>query len=138
MTELDIAYAAGFFDGEGCISIAKNGAIEIRVVNTSRKVLEKLESCFGGSITDRTQKVNKQQYAYSFYGDEGIQFLETIKEYLIEKRPQAETIIEYMQLRNELKPITKAGQRGRFANPDRTLLVEVFREILTEQKAEEN
>lgn len=137
MLETDIAYAAGFVDGEGCISISKNGAVDIRVINTSRPVLEKLESIFGGSITNRTQKVNKRQYAYTFYGPKAIEFLLILKPYLIEKLPQVETILEYYKLREELQPITYPGKKGRFANPDRVLLVEVFREILSEQKLQE-
>lgn len=138
VNETDIAYAAGFFDGEGCISIAKNGAVDIRIVNTSKAVLVRLQSCFGGSITDRAQKVNKSQYAYSLYGEEGIEFLTVLKPYLIEKAPQVDTILEYYELRKEMKPIRIPGKRGAFANPDREILVQVFRDILSEQKLEEH
>ncbi len=138
MLETDKAYAAGFLDGEGCISISKNGAVDVRIVNTSRIVLEYLYNIFGGSITDRAQRTNKRQYAYSFYGENAIEFLNLIKPYMIEKLPQVETILEYYEIRNEIKPIKKEGLRGSFTNPDRELLVQVFREILTEQKKEEN
>lgn len=136
--ETDIAYAAGFFDGEGCISIGKNGSVDARIVNTSKKALLYLQSLFGGSITDRTQKANKTQYAYSFYGDEAIEFLKVLKPFLIEKVPQVDTIIEYYELRKDIKPIRIPGRKGAFANPDRDILVQVFRDILSEQKLEEN
>lgn len=138
ISEVDKAYAAGFFDGEGCISIAKNGAVDIRITNTALCVLTKFRDMFGGSITDRSQRVNKRQYAYNLYGDEGIEFLQTIKPYLIEKLPQAETIIEYYSLRVDLKPVRREGHRGAFTNPDRVALVETFREVLSEQKLEEH
>lgn len=134
----DIAYAAGFFDGEGCISISKNGAIDIKITNTAKNVLVKLQNTFGGSITNRTQKVNKIQYAYSFYGEEAINFLNIIKPFLIDKLPQADTILEYYALRVDIKPIRIPGSRGAHANPDRDILVEVYRDILTEQKLEEH
>lgn len=134
MLNTDIAYAAGFFDGEGCISIAKNGGIEIRIINTGFSTLKKLQEIFGGSITERTQRVNKKQYAYSFYGEDGIAFLNTIKPYLIEKLSQVETILEYYELRQGMKALHVPGVRGSVANPDRAILVQVFREILTEQK----
>jgi hypothetical protein len=137
ISDADLGYAAGFFDGEGCISIGKNGAIDIRITNTSISVLTKLMNIFGGSITNRTQKVNKKQYAYSLYGDNGIEFLKLLLPYLVEKQQQANTIIEYYSLRNELTPISIKGKRGRFSNPDREVLVNTFREILTEQKLEE-
>jgi hypothetical protein len=137
MQEIDIAYAAGFFDGEGCITISKNGAVDVRVVNTSKKVLLKLQSIFGGSITNRTQKINKTQYAYSFYGENAIEFIKLIKPYLIDKLSQAETILEYYEHRQQIKSIRLPGVKGQFSNPDREILVQVFRDILSEQKREE-
>jgi hypothetical protein len=138
MLDTDIAYAAGFFDGEGCISISKNGAVDIRVTNTAKNVLVKLQNIFGGSITDRTQKANKTQYAYSFYGENAIEFIKLIKPYLIDKAPQAEAILEYYELRNEIKSVRIPGVKGQFGNPDREILVQVFRDILSEQKKEEH
>ena len=137
MQEIDIAYAAGFFDGEGCITISKNGAVDVRVVNTSKKVLLKLQSIFGGSITNRTQKINKTQYAYSFYGENAIEFIKLIKPYLNDKLSQAETILEYYEHRQQIKSIRLPGVKGQFSNPDREILVQVFRDILSEQKREE-
>lgn len=136
--QTDIAYAAGFFDGEGCISITKNGAVDVRISNTAKNVLVRLQKNFGGSITNRTQKINKTQYAYSLYGDEAIEFIKTIKPYLLDKLPQADTMLEYYQLRNDIKTVSVPGERGRFANPDRDVLVQVFRDILSEQKREEH
>jgi hypothetical protein len=136
--DTEISYVAGFFDGEGCISIAKNGAVDVRITNTSKAVLVKIQTWFGGSINNRTQKVNKTQYVYSLYGDEAIEFLTILKPYLIEKAPQVDTITEYYQLRKDIKPIRIPGKRGAFSNPDRDILVQVFRDILSEQKLEEN
>jgi len=138
MKDTDIAYAAGFFDGEGCIFVSKNGAIDLRITNTAKNVLIRLHSIFGGSITERSQKVNKIQYAYSFYGEEAIAFLEYIKPYLIDKLPQAESILEYYSLRGTIETIRIPGKRGRYANPDRGILVQRYRDILTEQKLEEH
>lgn len=137
-SDIDIAYAAGFFDGEGCVSISKNGAIDIRITNTAKNVLVKLQTNFGGSITNRTQKINKTQYAYSLYGEEAISFLNSIKPYCIDKLPQINTILEYYIYREELDPIRIPGKRGAHKNPDREVLVRVFRDILTELKHEEH
>jgi len=136
--EADLAYAAGFFDGEGCISIAKNGAVDIRITNTAKNVLIKFQNLFGGTIGNRTQKVNKTQYAYCLYGENAIDFINLIKPYLVEKLPQAETIIEYYELRNNIQRISIPSERGKFANPNRDLLVQVFRDILSEQKKDEH
>jgi hypothetical protein len=134
----DTAYAAGFFDGEGCITIGKNGAIDVRITNTAFNVLNRLKVNFGGTIGNRAQKVNKIQYAYCHYGDSAIEFIKTIRPYLIDKAPQADTILEYYHLRDEIKGIRMEGKRGQFANPDREALVTTFRDILSEQKREEH
>ena len=138
MLDTDLAYVAGFFDGEGCISITKNGAVDVRIINTAHNVLVKLQSVFGGSITERSQRVNKKQYAYSFYGENAVKFLELVKPYLIEKLPQAETVLEYYELRNNIQRVTIPGEKGKFGNPNREILVEVFRDILSEQKKDEH
>jgi len=137
-TESDIAYAAGFFDGEGCISIAKNGAVDVRITNTAKSVLLHLQGIFGGSITSRSQKVNKAQYAYCFYGEEAITFLIKIKPFCIEKVAQIDAILEFFSYREELEPIRVPGKRGAHKNPDREILVNVFRDILTELKQDEH
>jgi len=138
MLDTDIAYAAGFFDGEGCISISKNGAVDIRITNTAKNVLVKFQKLFGGTIGNRTQKVNKTQYAYCVYGENAIEFIKILKPHLVEKLPQAETILEYYELRNNIQAVSIPGERGKFANPDRDLLVQVFRDILSEQKKDEH
>jgi hypothetical protein len=138
MLNTDIAYAAGFFDGEGCISISKNGAVDIRITNTAKNVLVKFQKLFGGTIGNRAQKVNKTQYAYCVYGESAIEFIKILKPYLVEKLPQAETILEYYELRNNIQAVSIPGERGKFANPDRDLLVQVFRDILSEQKKDEH
>ncbi len=138
MLDIDLAYTAGFFDGEGCISISKNGAVDLRIVNTAKNVLLKIQSIFGGSITDRSQKVNKRQYAYSIYGSNAIEFLKLIRPYLVDKAKQADTILEYYSIRNNIQTVSIPKTRGRYSNPDRVVLVEVFREILSEQKREEH
>lgn len=132
------AYAAGFFDGEGCITISKNGAVDIRIANTAYNVLSYLQHHFGGTITNRSQRINKRQYAYCLYGENAITFINIIRPYLIDKLPQAETVLEYFYLRNQIETIKIPGSRGSYANPDREVLVSTFREILTEQKQEEH
>lgn len=129
---------AGFMDGEGCISIQKNGSVSVGIVNTSKANLEFIQSVFGGVVQSRSQIVNKKQYVYRLYGKDAINFLDTIKDFLIDKHDQAIAVIEYYSYREELAPIRIPGKRGAFANPERETLVEVFRQILSEQKVEEH
>lgn len=137
-SEEQIAFIAGFFDGEGCISVQKNGGISVGIVNTSKNVLEFIQSICGGSIQERSQIVNKKQYVYRIYGEDAIIFIDSIKKYLIDKKEQAETVIEYFNLREEIKPIRIPGRRGAFANPKRDYIVSIYRDLLSDQKLEEH
>lgn len=131
-----ILLISGFFDGEGCIGIAKNGSISTSTVNTCKTNIEFIQSIFPDTMSLRSTIVNKPQYMHRLYGINAYNFLNTIKDYLIEKRSQAYTTIEYFDLREEIPDIFIPGQRGRHKNPDRVLLIETFRDILKEQKEE--
>lgn len=54
MDKLDVAWAAGFFDGEGCISIRKTGGrgygLLIQVTQVNKDPIQKFANLFGGSI----------------------------------------------------------------------------------------
>ena len=48
MSMSDLAWAAGFFDGEGCVSRKSNGTYRLIVQQNMREPLDVLESLFGG------------------------------------------------------------------------------------------
>jgi intein/homing endonuclease len=133
-----VIFLAGFFDGEGCITIGKNGAVEIKIINTSLINLKLYSKVFGGEVHSRSQKVNKSQYYYAQYGVNAIEFLKEVQPYLLDKKEQANAALEYFELRNNTEILRIPGKRGRHANPDRQLLVDTFREILSELKKEEH
>jgi intein-encoded DNA endonuclease-like protein len=46
-------YAAGFFDGEGCVNCSSsrnNSFIRILVVNTNLEILQRFQAVWGGDI----------------------------------------------------------------------------------------
>ena len=129
MNEVKLSYIAGFFDGEGCVSISKNGALDVRVINTSRPVLEMMVQVLGvGKVHDRKQRVNKRQHLYSVYGQNAALVLRALSPYLIEKKPQADTALDYFD--NHRGGTRTPGVKGLFKTPMR----DVFRAKLTEQK----
>lgn len=131
MTE-DLAYIAGFVDGEGCFQIGKNGSVSLRIVNTSRKVLEKIQTVLDvGSVSDRKQRINKRQFLFSVYGEECVEAIKKISPYLIEKLDEARLILEF---RETCQPVRKEVVRGVFRNPH----FELFRERLSALKKEES
>lgn len=64
----DLAYLAGFIDGEGCFSTHDNGrgylALDLRVVNTNLQVLEWIKKTFGGSIQNKPPQNPNWKRAY--------------------------------------------------------------------------
>lgn len=69
-TKEDAIYIAGFFDGEGCVSCAWNHredkikGFHLTIANTNKTQLEWLQSLFGGAITTKEHKDNKNKTSY--------------------------------------------------------------------------
>lgn len=128
----ELAYVAGFFDGEGCISISNSGKISIGIVNTSKCTLDfVLKVLSVGVIQDRKQKVNKRQYTYRAYGDNCIAVISLLLPFLIEKKEQALLLLEYRKLPGF---ITEEGKKGHFRNPARNPYITKMKELkLNEQ-----
>lgn len=66
-SETDLAWSAGFVDGEGCIALCKHAqkikgveyrcfVLRLSVTNTDLRCLERLKSMFGGSINQANHK----------------------------------------------------------------------------------
>lgn len=49
MTPNDIAWAAGFFEGEGCISVTKAGYPVLTITSTDKDVLLRFQRIFNGA-----------------------------------------------------------------------------------------
>jgi hypothetical protein len=88
-----LAYAAGFFDGEGSITISLRKdtyvAIEVGVSQKLPAVLNWFHTCFGGNV------YQSKQYAaqWKIFGGKAVQFLSLIEPYLIVKAPDCEEAI---------------------------------------------
>lgn len=112
MTELQIGYIAGFFDGEGTIHVSpysrkgkrkgeKSYQIVVRVGNTNRKLLERIQSWLGyGYIFDDPTPRKKPFYVLIInHQEDKLKFLELLIPYLIEKKNRAALVIEFLRLR---------------------------------------
>lgn len=132
MTDAAIGYVAGFIDGEGCLSINRSGSVSIAIINTSLAALEFVRETLGvGTVKARKQRVNKNQFIYTVYGDECVEVLEKIKDLLIDKKAQAELILEFRSINRSLRI---PGVRGQFKNPNR----DAYRHSLSEMKKKES
>ena len=102
-----LAYLAGFFDGEGCISITKgknhlgNIQYSLRVIvsNTNDYVLQLYKFSFGERIQKR--KHNKPEwrdcYAWELSSNRAYDFLKCVYPYLALKKPQADLAFEFQK-----------------------------------------
>jgi hypothetical protein len=109
-----LAYAAGFFDGEGCVSISFSHpnvrnrrttpiyTLVVKVSNTNKAILEWLQSAFEGSIVEHHSRKEKRvgtiwntAWAWKANGNIATKFLELILPYLKIKQRSATLAIEF-------------------------------------------
>jgi hypothetical protein len=104
LTEVEKAYIAGFFDGEGTIGLyadrtGESYGVQVAITQTNPAVLLWLHETFGGSLLHCVNRDHK--YDYNFYelqwrgiSSAGL-FLKRVLPYLREKREQAELFLTY-------------------------------------------
>lgn len=95
-------YAAGFFDGEGCINVTYcRGTPVIRtlVVNTNLEILEKFQETWQGSIhkNKKGKEHWKQAYTWKLSYVSAKRFLEDIYPFLEIKQKQAEAAFLFFE-----------------------------------------
>lgn len=109
----DIAYIAGFFDGEGCIRIkrASQGGnsyyIWLAITNSNKPILEFVMGIFGGNVRQAERTINKVVYHYLITSSEAIDMLKILLAFLREKKRQAELAIFFHENKERLSPKVK-------------------------------
>ena len=110
-SKLDLAYAAGIVDGEGCIGIYKQKNTELQFGYTygltvtvgmcSAAIPMWLYKTFGGNLNTHEGRKDhyKRVYNWQVAAREGKLFLELILPYLKEKTGQAKVAIEFQEIR---------------------------------------
>jgi len=106
LTEIDKAYIAGFFDGEGCISISKYQGKNNRTpvyslqVVIVQKGIDTLAALYNltkiGTIHSR-DKYHPDTYEWHIPRLDAVDFLTAILPYLRNKKMEAEVAIEYQE-----------------------------------------
>ena len=101
LSDKEIAYFAGLFDGEGSIAVYTNKGdrsarfgITIGMVNP--KVIEDLRLAFGGSIYKQV-RTGRPVYYWRTFGKRAELILKILLPYLRVKREEAELAIAYRQ-----------------------------------------
>ena len=101
----EIAYIAGFFDGEGCIRIKETFSshyLIVHITNTNRAILEYIKSLFGGSINFQEKGVNRTVYQYHLTCGDAYNFLKTVNGFLREKRKQSEYGMKFHEIKSTI------------------------------------
>lgn len=101
----ELEYAAGFFDGEGCIQINPKKSqpntflVEVRITNTNLEVLQWFKNNFGGSVGSQPPNKDVKECKPCWYWAVACRianaFLKTIIPFLVIKREQAQIAIDF-------------------------------------------
>ncbi len=121
MDRVELAYAAGYFDGEGMVTISKSvGSYGIRVVlsNTYKPTVEWLHENFGGVVSRAFKGSSKWRQAWRWQasGFVAYNFLIQVYSYLREKAPQADEALAFYRLYGGCKERRALGQIGDCTN----------------------
>lgn len=107
MTERELAYAAGVFDGEGSVGIYVGGKtslgrprynLRLSVGNTDTRLTNWLAETFGGKVRAKQPRVpsrHRQAYDWYLFGNNAVEFLRLIRPFLLLKAEQADVAIKF-------------------------------------------
>ena len=113
MKKTDLAYVAGIIDGEGTITVVKNGqtsSLRVSVCNTNEWLINWLRFSFGGSVYKfRKIEKNKQAWQWMLTCRKARDFIVLVMPYLQIKRPQAELAIQFQNRKNKSPRVRKSN-----------------------------
>jgi hypothetical protein len=104
-------YIAGFFDGEGSITLTKNGQAKIAIVQKDDAVLRLIQAKFGGRVVKRLpSKIGGVAYALILSKKEVmLNFLRSIQPYCLIKK--VDLAIQFIELTQSNENRIR-GERG--------------------------
>lgn len=94
MTDLELAWAAGLFEGEGSVRISKPadrnwGSLNVDVPNTDREIVYFFADRWGGSVHYTEQKGRRKGYwRWRLSSKQAEKFLAAIKPFILTSRVQ--------------------------------------------------
>lgn len=96
MTDIDLAWAAGFIDGEGCLIFMQNDA-KLTISQKDPRPLVKLKNLFGGSICRHSRGI----WVYQLTTNKCYAALPLLIPFLVLKRDQAELLLATKNLKRK-------------------------------------
>lgn len=101
MADIELAWCAGLYEGEGNIHLSTQQALTVSIVSTDKDLLEPF-TMFGGSVKPRTIPKNpkhRQSYSWRIGGNNQVKvFVETILPHIksLGRREQLEVALEFI------------------------------------------
>lgn len=134
MNDVDAAWAAGFFDGEGCIRCERrksNGAFYMSITATQAVLepLQKLIDMFGGDLQYQKREGKEHIISWRAHGGTAESALRSMLPYLTVKRTQAELAIEFQGTVNPKEHRTLA-----INDEIKTRRVEIYEQMKKEKR----
>lgn len=130
ISEGEVAYLAGIFDGEGCILItrynsgAQSGTLNVRVGMKDKIIPARFQAIFGGTLREAHKERCFPLWTWQCAAQMAAYVLDILRPYLIVKAAQADLGLEYQR---QMRP-SRTGQK-RSLSPE--LLA--IREDMTQQ-----
>ena len=92
---ITVAWAAGFFDGEGFVHVDSRGNLHVGTAQVTQVPLFKLQRAFGGTVRDRsaTNPAHRHQWLWQLSGPNAVEFLRFIRPHLQVKGVQADLAV---------------------------------------------
>jgi hypothetical protein len=117
MSDCEVAWAAGFLDGEGCFSILPGEGYlycTITAGQTNKDPLRMLFALFGGGVTTIKRVAgHKQVYIWRVTGRTAADAARRLLPYLIVKHEQADILIEFGKTISNGSRLTSVAQNKR-------------------------
>ena len=114
-----LIYCAGFFDGEGCISLSKpvntnkkystgktfgGYQLQIIVAQRDRRPIDLLVSLFGGNLHPTKANNGSTYWYWRLANQKALAFLRMISPFLIAKQKASEVAILFQEYLNDTRP----------------------------------
>lgn len=110
---ITIEYLAGFFDGEGCITVVGSKPPSVNLIvsiaQTELQILTEIRECFGGYLYPKVRRSAKHNQAWElrWVSRSAIEFLEKVYPFLKVKQLQAKIVLQ------EWKPLIREHRGGK-------------------------
>ena len=141
----DAAYIAGFFDGEGCVTIVRRRPkptasywLLVGLTNTDLQILLWIQSIVGGKICNKTRRSIKHAPGFELRitrKQEMYNFLIYIQPFVRIKKRQVETALAFLELKKVKMVMSES--RGKTwplmaASPEDAVTRETFKTIMND------